>query len=100
MGPTRSLPSPERLALAAGSVALFADEVRRDVPDSQFDSPFDEQIRTATVDHSANTTSAIIVATPNSSIPHPRTHSPNNYCNKRGLSRNKPASISLDDLTR
>jgi len=38
-------------AAAAGSVALFADEVRRDVPDSEFEFAFDEETRTVTVEH-------------------------------------------------
>jgi hypothetical protein len=38
-------------AAAAGSVALFADEVRRDVPDTEFEFAFDEETRTVTVEH-------------------------------------------------
>ncbi len=38
-------------AAAAGSVVLFADEVRRDVPDSEFAFSFDEETQTVTVEH-------------------------------------------------
>ena len=38
-------------AAAAGSVALFPDEVRRDVPDTEFEFAFDEETRTVTVEH-------------------------------------------------
>jgi hypothetical protein len=38
-------------AAAAGSVVLFADDVRRDVPDSEFAFSFDEETQTVTVEH-------------------------------------------------
>ncbi|MEF8851097.1 MAG: hypothetical protein V5A44_12585 [Haloarculaceae archaeon] len=38
-------------AAAAGSVVLFADEVRRDVPNSEFAVSFDEETRTVTAEH-------------------------------------------------
>ena len=38
-------------AAATGSVALFADEVRRDVPDAEFEVAFNEETRTVTVEH-------------------------------------------------
>lgn len=43
-------------AAAAGSVVLFADEVRRDVPNTEFDFSFDEETRTVTVEHAGGQT--------------------------------------------
>lgn len=39
------------VAAIAGSVALYAEDVRRETPDAGFDVAFDEETRTVTVEH-------------------------------------------------